>query len=158
MTRIFSPILVIGVLLLSACSVPSASAPTPALAPTPSPSTSQQQTANGSLESYYVIISPESTGRTMMLKTVGSWKGSSSYDIHLEIDKSPWVVNANYTRTSQIESSFQVVVQSEEEFKQGSCFANFLDEYHTVFEGTGSYVIRVFASGCEWWVKVGVEP
>jgi hypothetical protein len=112
------------------------------------------QTASDNLE-LYAIWPP---GGTMMLETVGSWEGSDSRDIYFEADKSPWVINAGYRETSKISSSFQVAVQSEEAFRRGSHLANFLSQYNNTFEGTGSFVIIVFASGCEWWLKVGVEP
>jgi hypothetical protein len=138
------------------------------------------QTASGNLEAYWVS-NVDYAGKWMMLETVDSWEGQNeSRDIFFKADEAPWVVNVGCSETSQIQSSFRVMVQTEEQYATSTfpfespfyltLFDSedgvvWLDENptdviagRTVCEVTGDCVISVFASGCEWWVKVGVEP
>lgn len=109
------------------------------------------------LESYLVRNRMEPADKIMTLKTIGFWKGSESEQIIFEVDKSPAVINLGYTETSQISSSFRLLLRSSSEAKAG------MPGYWSVYNGyrleeTGEYDIQVKASGVDWWIKIGVEP
>jgi len=98
--------------------------------------------------------------RTLPLLTVQHWEGNSPREIKFNNTKSPWVINAGYTPTSAISTKFIVTVWKgnigtpvlEDRFGQ------FAGVSYAVIEETGTFTIQVQSSGCEWWVKVGVEP
>lgn len=109
------------------------------------------------IEPYLVHNPMEPTDKTMMLKTIGFWKGNESRQIVFEVDKSPSVINLGYTKTSQISTSFRLLLRSSSEAKAG------MPGYWVAYNGyilyeTGEYDIQVKASGVEWWIKIGVEP
>jgi len=103
---------------------------------------------------------------SIMLRTIERWEGDGSKEIKFKATKSPWVVNAGYTPTSQISTKFRLFVYSAAQSEQPLMFATFGYEetegpfkgvHSLIVEGTGDYIIYISASGCEWWVKVGVE-
>jgi len=161
-TQIVLSLVVVCGLAIS-CAVPSSTSPPSS---TPAPPTSSQ-TANENFELYhftYWTTTPEGfmqkTSKTMMLKTIGSWQGSTSRDLHLKVAKSPWVINSGHKSTSQIESHFYINIRLTNSdlpiYPFGTPLEN--DGSLVVTAGTGDFIIMVDSSGCEWWVKVGVEP
>lgn len=153
-------------ILAISCTAPSSTEQTIS-PPTPQPIPENPE-SSWIFEPYWVSTAGQEGG-WITLKTIGSWRGSwqsGEYNIPIKINKTPWTVNAGYTNTPDILGnemfcSFQVFVQSEKAFTEGSPLAYALNQHDTIFEitfeGTGDYVIRVFAFGCTWWVKVGVE-
>jgi len=99
------------------------------------------------------------------LHTVKSWKGTTQKEIIYNATKAPWVINAGHTPTSVLGSQFEVNVWKPTEmhgirvgaldsmgrwgtFDGRKCFA---------IEETGKFIIEIQASGCEWWLKIGIE-
>lgn len=111
-------------------------------------------------------------GKNMQLRTIANWNGSESTHIRFEADKSPWVVNWRYEKTSEIGSKFDIFVITETAYEKYdvrdipaegllAMFAGVAwapDNYGSiVVPQAGSFVIVVEASGLNWQVKVGVE-
>jgi hypothetical protein len=102
----------------------------------------------------------------MMLETKGSWQGNTLQDLHFNATKSPWVLNSGYKITSQIESHFQINIRLASETDPFATMRHIdWDRFENTGTGinligttTGEFIIMVDSSGCEWWVKVGVEP
>jgi len=101
--------------------------------------------------------------RTIMLKTIQYWEGNSPREIKFKATKAPWIVNGGYTPTSRITSSFNIMVWKEEgSYRMGTftfehTWGPFKGVHGAIIEETGDFIIEVKATGCEWWVKVGVE-
>jgi len=102
----------------------------------------------------------------MRLTTISRWEGNESRTIKYTAPQSPWVVNARCTSTSQIGSKFEVYVWEKEEIapgvRQGAVDLTGRQGVYDgltalVVEQSGEFIIEVQASGCEWWLKVGVE-
>ena len=112
---------------------------------------------------YYVPLQSAEyrKAQLMRLETVKSWQGSEAKEIRYNAQKSPWVLNAGHKVISKLGSQFSVVVAKEApsglrvSVGHGGSFG---DVYSFIVEGAGEYIIIIAASGCEWWVKVGVEP
>jgi len=108
-------------------------------------------------------------GTYQTLYTDKSWTGSLSKKISYHPSQAPWVVNAGYTPTSKLGSKFEIYVWKElgngiqesatEIFGRNGTFkdANGNDLTAMVVEDIGNYTIDITASGCDWWVKIGVE-
>ena len=150
--------------LATGCAVPSAK-PAPNI--TPAPPATEEALEPYSLNKYTLLENdlPQDM-RSIMLKTVERWEGDSSREIEFTATKSPWVVNAGYTPTSQISTEFRIfaygAAQREQPVKQAifgyeETEAPFMGVYSLMVEGTGDYIIYISASGCDWWAKVGVE-
>lgn len=112
-------------------------------------------------ESYVVYKGPYSGSYTKDLKTIEHWTGSDKRIVEFNAGKSPLVINYGYTKTSEIKSMFQIAVQSEKGNIYpviGSDFWQVIMNNGEILEGTGTYKIKVTSSGCDWWIKIGVEP
>jgi hypothetical protein len=111
-------------------------------------------------------------GKKMLLRTIDNWSGSETTHIRFEANKSPWVVNWEYKRVSEIGSEFGIFVITEAAYEKydveaipaAGIFAAFAglvwapDEYGSiVVPQAGNFVIVVNASGVNWQLKVGVE-
>lgn len=127
------------------------------------------QTASENLEAYEIYQNPNDIWNppqfeTMMLETKGSWEGNASQIIHFNATKSPWVLNSDCRVTSQIESHFNInawLAGDTDVFATIRYVSNYYNNngcIRFVGTGTGDFIIAVDSSGCEWWVKVGVEP
>ena len=97
--------------------------------------------------------------RSMNLRTDKSWTGSSSQDLKYTPPKTPWVINAGYTVTSKISSKFVVTVSNA---KYNLIFGPQLSPINDkvwgiTMEELGNFIIDVQSSGCDWWIKIGVE-
>jgi hypothetical protein len=110
--------------------------------------------------------------KNMQLRTIANWNGSETTHIRFEADKSPWVVNWRYEKTSEIGSKFGIFVITEAAYEKYdvrdipaegllAMFAGVAwapDKYGSiVVPQAGNFVIVVEASGLNWQVKVGVE-
>jgi hypothetical protein len=127
------------------------------------------ETASGNLEAYKIYSNPNDWQNppkfeTMMLETEDSWEGNAPQTMHFYATQSPWVLNAGYEITSQIESHFNINARLANETDPFATIRH-IDKYWwnsgwVTFVGTttGDFIIEVDSSGCEWWVKVGVEP
>ena len=96
------------------------------------------------------------------LFTVKEWEGKDSKDISFNIDKTPWVLNAGYNRTSQISVRFNIEVLKEVPELPGvnvGYMAHITRDgiSAVTIEEKGKFTIHVDASGCEWWARVGTE-
>lgn len=91
------------------------------------------------------------------VKECNHWIGSSSKTMSYTANKSPWVVNAYYQKTSQIASSFNVIVTKGREIWFAELHRS-SGTYSILVEERGSFTVEVESSGCKWKVKVGVEP
>lgn len=111
-------------------------------------------------------------GKNMQLRTIASWSGSETNHIQFETDKSPWVLNWGYSKSSEIASKFDIFVITEAGYRRyevgdipaAGILAAFVglvwapDEYGSiVVPEAGNFVIVIEASGVNWQVKVGVE-
>jgi tryptophan-rich sensory protein len=97
--------------------------------------------------------------KTGNLRTVGQWTGTDSRDISFKTGDTPWVLNAGYSPTSQIRSSFTVTVIGDA-LMQGTTVTRFINPEGVetaIVQQKGAFTIRVTASGARWWVRVGVE-
>ena len=111
---------------------------------------------NSSQNDSYVVISGDlnRTKKLVTLKTVASWSGDESKKIKFKASKSPWVINSGARVTSNLGSKFEVRVLKE----INSVIGIYENSYgNTLIEETGEFVIEVESSGCEWWVKIGIE-
>jgi hypothetical protein len=130
---------------------------------------SSSQTASDNLEAYEIYSNPNDIWNppqfeTMMLETKGSWEGNAPQTIHFYATQSPWVLNARYEITSQIESHFNINARLASETDPFAAIRH-IDKYWwnsgwVTFVGTttGDFIIAVDSSGCEWQVRIGVEP
>ena len=112
------------------------------------------------VETYVVYKGPITGSYTMLLRTIQRFTGDGNRVLEFSTDKSPLVINYGYTETSNIKSTFDVAVQSDKGSIYpviGSNFWQVIMKNGTVLEGVGRYRIEVTASGCDWWIKVGVE-
>lgn len=101
--------------------------------------------------------------KQMQLKTIKKWEGSESKELNFKADTTPWVVNSGYTATSPISTKFSMnVVKDIQELSDVELYYNSQftrDGLQVVtMEEKGNFKIKVEASGCSWWVKIGVEP
>jgi len=97
------------------------------------------------------------------LHTLKYWEGKDSKEITYKADKTPLVLNAGHKRTSQISVKFDVqVLKDISGLPPGITVSPFMRTSRTgvravTMEEKGKFTIQVEASGCEWWVRVGVE-
>jgi hypothetical protein len=92
------------------------------------------------------------------LYTIANWSGSGNKTMSFTSDETPMVLDFGYTPTSNIESSMDVSYQGGNNGAVlGSQGWYELLRNGTPIEGTGSFNISVISSGCNWWVKIGVE-
>jgi hypothetical protein len=107
----------------------------------------------------------------MTLQTIYSKTGNNSFSDHIIVNQSPWVMNYKSNQTSNIGSEFYFDIWQGNERPRineimpssGFGFRNtdrgpLYDVYNLIFYDTGKFTIDIKASGCEWWVKVGIEP
>ncbi len=112
------------------------------------------------VETYLVYKGPLTGSYTTQLRTIQRWTGNGNRVLDFSADKSPVVINFGYTPTSRIKSSLDISFQGPagSYYPQvGSNFWRVVMNNGEILEGTGRYVITVTASGCDWWIKVGVE-
>jgi hypothetical protein len=147
----------------------------PSESESPSISTSSPSESGGSetlanLELYYCGDFTTSN-RFMTLQTIYSKSGNSSLTDYITVSKSPWVMNYKSNQTSNIGYEFYFDIwQGRErprmsEIMPSSGFG-FEDVdpgplqgvYNLIFYDTGQFNIDIRASGCAWWIKVGIEP
>lgn len=113
------------------------------------------------IETYVVYKGPLSGSYTKDLKTVEHWTGSDKIIVEFYADKSPLVINYGYTRTSEIKSTLHISIQSEKGNIYpliGSEIWQVIMNNGKILEGAGGYKIKVTSSGCDWWIKIGLEP
>lgn len=92
------------------------------------------------------------------LYTIQSWSGTNDVVLSFSSNETPMVINYGYTPTSNIASSLQVAYQGGNNgWPVGSVLWSGIDLSGQIIEGTGEYKIQVTASGCNWWIKIGVE-
>jgi hypothetical protein len=141
----------------------------------PSPSASSPHESGGAgapanLELYYCgdfVVS----NRFMTLQTIYSKAGNGSVWDYITVNQSPWVMNYQSKQTSDIGYEFYFDIWQGNERPRineimpssGFGFRNtdrgpLYDVYNLIFYDTGKFTIDIKASGCEWWIKVGIEP
>lgn len=109
-------------------------------------------------EKYYVSTVTQ-PNRIVELRTIKRWEGEGEKEIRFKAEKSPWVVNGGYEATSQIASTFYVSVSKKMNGFEVSPmpFTSKTGIQNILVEETGNFTIRIKASGCNWWIKVGIE-
>jgi hypothetical protein len=123
----------------------------------------QQITDDGYLiESYIVPLGEYGLDtKRMQLKTIKRWEGNESKELNFKADATPWVVNSGFKVTSSISTKFSMyVVKDAQGFPSELLYMSqpTLDGLQIVtMEEKGNFKIKVESSGCNWWVKVGVE-
>lgn len=116
---------------------------------------------SGSKEYYLVPSTSSRVPDSVELTTIKSWAGTQSSDIEYRATKAPWVINSNYTSTSQLSNIFEVTI-SQETGAPGIILTNRLTQlsdgsFIALIEDTGTFTIHIKASGASWWLKIGVE-
>jgi hypothetical protein len=122
------------------------------------------------LEPYYCGDFATSN-RFMTLQTSYSKTGNNSFLDYITVNQSPWVMNYKSKQTSNIGHEFYFDIWQGNERPRiseimpssGFGFRNtdpgpLYDVYNLIFYDTGKFTIDIVASGCEWWIKVGIEP
>jgi hypothetical protein len=121
------------------------------------------------LELYY-CGEPFSEDCFITLNTIKSLRGNGPIREYITVNQSPWIVNYDWRQTSNIGYECSVDIwegkvgpHSYAQSAGGLGFPNHAsktleDVYCVKVYKTGDFTIQVEASGCEWWVKVGVEP
>lgn len=99
---------------------------------------------------------------TKDLMTVKKWEGSDAKEISFYSDKTPWIINASYKTTSNIASRFYITASTPTKFEGleriYSASLSPAGWFAILVDDKGSFKINIDASGCDWWVRVGVEP
>ena len=94
------------------------------------------------------------------LTTIKSWEGSKSKSLDFHADKAPWVMNCGYDITSNLSSNFMIRIERNIALGLGELeFINIhpTGDHTALVNNTGDYTITVESSGCNWWVRIGVE-
>jgi hypothetical protein len=117
----------------------------------------------------YYCGGPFSRECFITLKTIKSLRGNSPTIEYITVDQSPWMVNYGWNRTSSIGHECSVDVwegrvgpDGYARSAGGSGFQNNVSDtlkgaYCIKVYKTGDFTIQIKASGCEWWVRVGIE-
>jgi hypothetical protein len=177
-TAITSFFLVCLLLGIASCTTPSMTTPvsqTPqstSQPPKPIIPTPSQPHPPTILELYY-------TGDTMFsdkyitLNTVYSKTGTGSFRDYITINQSPWVINWDYIQTSNIGQEFyfdiwpvgsekprlsEIMPTSGFGYEDTNRQSPLYGVENLIFDNAGTFNIDIFASGCNWWIKIGVEP
>jgi uncharacterized protein (TIGR03066 family) len=118
----------------------------------------------------YYCGEPFSEECFITLNTVKSLSGNGPRIEYITMNQSPWIVNYYWSQISNIgyECSVNIwqgrVGPHDLAYSAGSLgFPNHAsktleDIYCVKVYKTGDFTIQVEASGCKWWVKIGVEP
>ena len=121
------------------------------------------------LELYY-CGEPFSEDCFITLNTIKSLRGNGPIREYITVNQSPWIVNYDWRQTSNIGYECSVDVWegkvSPHSYAQSAGGFGFQNNTSDTLRGvycmkvykTGDFTIQVEASGCEWWVKVGIEP
>jgi hypothetical protein len=124
-----------------------------ATAPTPSTNKELYRLPTGNLE----------------LQTLGQWNGTGNKDISFSINKSPWVINYDFTTTSNIMSEITVTVcvKSEWEKRQSYSLGDIMSglwiwadlghQKYILVPQQGEYIINIISTGVNWSIKAGAE-
>jgi hypothetical protein len=98
------------------------------------------------------------------LKTIKLFEGNESTEYIFQADNTPWILNAGYEVTSKISSKFEVYVWKDFEERSGITIGVGPITQTTrtglsavMGEEKGNFTIQVKASGCRWWIKIGIE-
>jgi hypothetical protein len=101
--------------------------------------------------------------KQMDLKTIEVWEGNESKEFEFSANTTPWVLNAGYVATGNVSASFEAHVWKDLEGYPGirvgpTIRTNPAGISAVTMEELGKFTIEVRASGCNWWVKIGVKP
>ena len=97
------------------------------------------------------------------LYTMQSWSGTNDEVLSFSSNETPMVINFGYTPTSNIASSLDIEYQGGNHSGAivnatvGGLLWVPIFRNGTIIEGTGAFKIKVTSSGCNWWIKIGVE-
>jgi hypothetical protein len=134
------------------------------------PQESGQSEITTKLELYYLgdVMMPD---RFETLQTIYSKIDNNSFSDHIIVKQSPWVINYKYDQTSNIGYEFYFNIWqgstpprlSEIMPSSGFGYENMsrgplYGVSNLVFYDTGTFNLDLKASGCKWWIKVGIEP
>jgi len=106
------------------------------------------------------VSQPFGQGKNITLKLIKSETGDRTKVIDFKTDKSPALVVYGYTPTSQISSNIMLWYQVGDTYGSDVWTTPFIPPWRSqVFpiEGYGKIKLKVESSGCNWWVKIGVE-
>lgn len=118
----------------------------------------------------YYCGEPFSEDCFITLNTIKSLRGNGSIREYITMNQSPWIVNYGWRQTSNIGYECSVDVWEGKvgphSYAQSAGGLGFQNNAPNTLKGvycikvykTGDFTIQVEASGCEWWVKVGIEP
>jgi len=121
------------------------------------------------LELYY-CGQPFSEDCFITLDTIKNMRGNRPTVEYITVNQSPWIANYYWRQTSNIGYECSVYIWQgrvgphDYAYSAGNLgIQNHVsktleDVYCVKVYKTGDFTIQVEASGCEWWVKVGIEP
>jgi hypothetical protein len=140
--------------------------PTPSPAKTVPPSTTGKPTpklatlSTNSKDDYIIFKGILGGTQHVTLNTVYKWTGNTNKTLDFNATVSPSVINYGYNSTSKITSSFRVDIQGSKGSNYppiGSEISEAIMYNGTPIEGLGQFRLIVSSSGCDWWIKIGVE-
>jgi hypothetical protein len=106
---------------------------------------------------------------SLELQTLGQWNGTGNKAISFSINKSPWVINYDFTTTSNIMSEITVTVcvKSEWEKRQSYSLGDIMSglwiwadlghQKYILVPQQGEYIINIISTGVNWSIKAGAE-
>jgi hypothetical protein len=159
-------VLMIGCSLASTVTVtvtatPSTAKPEPpSTANKPTPSIKIATLSTNSIEDYIIFKGILGGTQHISLNTIYKWTGNNNKNLDFNANVSPSVINYGYTSKSNITSSFRVNIQGSKGSNYppiGSDISETITNNGTPIEGLGQFRLIIISSGCEWWIKIGVE-
>ena len=122
------------------------------------------------MEKYLIKNDPYSGLTYKTLQTLGKWDGEGDKNIIVNYNKSPWIVNYEYVKTSDILSEISVIVAIKSEFdrRNGYTLSDLFQgqwiwgpqgvgTMYIIVPKTGDFVISIQSSGMNWTLKTGIE-